>query len=243
MRLTRILLIGAIVLPISPAVADDEEAATSPWTLSGSIAAATDYIYHGVSQTGGTGAWQGSLTLSGPSGFYGNIWTSRVRYPSSPDTFAEVDFIVGWNGNVGELNVDLSGDVVYYPSDLAHPGYDNTEFFATVTREFESLEFSFTAGYSPDFSYHSGTWLTAEADVSVPLRENLSAIAGIGYETIEDNAAYGLPDYYEGKIGLQYVLDSWTLDGTLSWTGISRTACGGTDLCAPRFTGSLTYAF
>src|ERR1700733_13848915 len=62
---------------------DTSAAAAAPapdWTLTGSIAAQSDYRVRGLSQSDRNPVPQGSLNLSGPDGFYVGTWVSQINW-------------------------------------------------------------------------------------------------------------------------------------------------------------------
>ena len=69
-------LVGLLSTTGGAAVAQDAAAAPD-WALSGYVAATSDYRFRGISQNDRNFAPQGSLTVTGPDGFYVSAWASR----------------------------------------------------------------------------------------------------------------------------------------------------------------------
>lgn len=97
------------------------------------IAATSDYVFRGVSQTQGDPAVQAGLRLQGPCGWYASAWMSGVDFASDPGASKEIDYVAGWNGAVGKAwNADINLTRFAYrgASDL-----DYSEWIATATYE------------------------------------------------------------------------------------------------------------
>ncbi|MCW3148966.1 TorF family putative porin [Stutzerimonas stutzeri] len=81
---------------------------------------ASDYIWRGQSQTGGSGAVQGSLDIAHESGLYIGAWASNVDDQvftgNSGGADMEVDYYVGYGGDLTDwLSYDLSWNTYTYP--------------------------------------------------------------------------------------------------------------------------------
>lgn len=85
-------------------------------TLSGTAALTSDYVWRGSSQTRGDPAVQGSLKVTGDSGWYASIWGSNVEFDSS-DASSEWDITTGWSGSLNDdWAIDLNSIYYRYPS-------------------------------------------------------------------------------------------------------------------------------
>ena len=79
--------------------------------ITANVAAASDYFFRGVSQTGGSAAVQGGLDYGHESGFYLGTWLSNVNFAD-----AEVDWYGGYAGELGNgLGYDIGALYYYYP--------------------------------------------------------------------------------------------------------------------------------
>lgn len=118
---------------------------------SGSVNVTSEYMWRGIDSSGGA-AVQGSLDWSSPSGVYAGTWASN-SYGAAAGLLGttEVDFYVGWAGEMGNgLGVDLG--LVYYmfpDVDESAPGTD-IDFFEV----YGGLSFGGLSGsiyYTPDY--------------------------------------------------------------------------------------------
>lgn len=105
--------------------------------LSANVAASSNYIWRGVSQTDNAAAISGGIDYADDSGFYAGAWASNVDF--GDDASAELDFYLGFSG---QLNEDVSYDVgyIYY----AYPDSAQTD----STNEYDFGEIYGSLGYS-----------------------------------------------------------------------------------------------
>jgi uncharacterized protein (TIGR02001 family) len=125
-------VLAGCALAASPALADDEPARKSDFTVTGNVALVTDYRFRGVSLSGGDPAIQGGITLSHASGFYVGTWSSSLAHtPVYGDQ--ELDLMGGWTGSVGS-GVTVDAGLLYYVYPSGHVGDANYwEPYASVS--------------------------------------------------------------------------------------------------------------
>lgn len=155
---------------------------------------------------------------------------------------AEFDIYGGFSGNI-PLGSGLSWDagVVYYifPGASSSLNYDFLEGFVGLGYTFLGLpllpEVAAKVYYSPDYSAATGQAIYAEGSTDFSLPYDTKFGLYVGYQTIEDNAFFGLPDYLNWRVTLSKEVLS--LNFALSYvdTNVSSDECfGGTSLCDPR---------
>jgi uncharacterized protein (TIGR02001 family) len=98
----------------APALAQEEaaEEASGPITLTGGIAAVSDYRFRGVSLSDKDFAVQPYLTVKHESGFYVGAWASNLAENAGDDL--EVDLYAGFSGGE-ELTYDIGATYYLYP--------------------------------------------------------------------------------------------------------------------------------
>ena len=98
----------------APAFAQDaaEEEASGPITITGGIAAVSDYRFRGVSLTGKDFAIQPYLTVKHESGFYAGVWGSNLSANAGDDV--EVDLYAGFSGG-DAVTYDIGATYYVYP--------------------------------------------------------------------------------------------------------------------------------
>ncbi|WP_300621204.1 TorF family putative porin [Dokdonella sp.] len=151
------------------------EVAQSP-LLGGSVALTSDYVWRGISQTGGDPAAQAGVRLAGGSGFYVSAWGSNVRSASDPGLRREFDLAAGWSGALAkDWALDVYALRYVYPGAVSSP--DWTEIDATLTWR---NDYWLSAGYSSSALGSGRRGLYTQLGARFPLdpRFRLEAIAG-----------------------------------------------------------------
>ena len=140
-----LVLSGLMALP-AVAMAEEE----SPHSLSANVTLTSDYIFRGISQTGGDPAIQGGLDYSHASGFYLGTWASNVGWIEDFQGYEkgnmEIDFYGGFRGGFAE---DFSYDVglIQY----MYPGENNgccndadtTEIYGALGWKWFTVKYSY----------------------------------------------------------------------------------------------------
>jgi uncharacterized protein (TIGR02001 family) len=188
--------------------------ADGPW--SGSIAATTDYVFRGVSQTYGGAALQGGLNFQSPAGWFAGSWASNVDpYPGGPDA-AELNLYAGFGW---ALSRDWTARASYtryvYAWDQRRKPYDYGEFAVTVG--FRD-RLAATVSYQPDATRYSTLGYVRDRPASAyeltgrwPLPRGLALIGGVGYYDLTH--LYGV-GYWSGNAGVSYVRGRFEVDVT-----------------------------
>lgn len=188
----------------APAAAEEEEAS---FPLSLSLAATTDYVFRGVSQTDGGPAFQAGLTYTAPFGLYAGVWGSNVDFGTGG---FETDYYVGWNTDLSDSwNLDLGVTRYTYSGDKGLSG-DYDELIGKVTWS-GPVTLTGLVAYAPDYgdltpkAKESYASLGASYDIG---ETGFSVGASVGYtsidygdETIEgETFDYGVIDYFDGSV-------------------------------------------
>ena len=113
------LFLGAVSLAgvcsaAAPAVAQDAPS----FSLAGSVAVTSDYKFRGISQNDRGFAPQGSVTLTGPEGFYVSAWASQVDFDptSSNNPHVELDIYGGKHTDLWGVDWNFMPYYYAYPS-------------------------------------------------------------------------------------------------------------------------------
>jgi uncharacterized protein (TIGR02001 family) len=177
---TAALSLGALLAGASTAQAQDARG----WTLSGDLAAVSDYRYRGVSLSERDPAVQGEATLQASNGFYVYGWASSVRGIGDD---IELMGALGWSGAiVGETTLDAGIDTYVYP------GADDStlyELYAILSQPVGKFTLTGEFGYFPEqTNLGDADDVYAKASVSAPLPfAETSMNVGLGWE----DGAYG----------------------------------------------------
>ncbi|OYX33148.1 MAG: hypothetical protein B7Z03_00660 [Hydrogenophilales bacterium 32-62-9] len=192
----------------APGVVMAEEAA-SPHTLSANVGMYSNYVFRGISQTGGDPALQGGLDYTHSSGFYLGTWGSNVGwiedYQGYDSGNVEIDLYGGYRGGIGETGLTFDVGAIQY----MYPGKQGAAVEADTTEIYGAMGWKwFTVKYSYYLSDEVFGFADADGSdylaisASLPLGETgLTAGASWGTFSFDNNSAV---DYDDWKISLAY---------------------------------------
>jgi uncharacterized protein (TIGR02001 family) len=139
-------LAGAAILA-TPALAQDEEADTSGFSVSGNAAVVTDYRFRGVGLSGGDPAIQGGIDIGHDSGFYVGTWGSSID--GGAYGTVELDLYGGYAGEITP-GVEFDVGMLYYMYPNGTPGVDLDYFepYASVSTTLGPVGATLGAAYA-----------------------------------------------------------------------------------------------
>lgn len=191
---------------------------------SGNIALSTDYKFRGISQSDGE-AISGGFDVAFDNGFYIGTWGSSIEDWGNG---LELDYYAGYGG---EFNESVSYDVgllaYTYPNEDSGD-LDYNEIYGSIG----VADFTLGFAYSDDYFAGTGDFTYLYVDYSYALSESYSLDLHLGNNAIDDEDAFGTPDYMDYSIGVSTSFEG--LDLSLSYidTDLSTDECfGGDDLC------------
>lgn len=207
MRMNRIslalaLALAVLVCPLTALAQDAGEtpagpaAADSSWSWS--VAATSDYVFRGVTQTHFGPALQAGLKYSfGDSGWYAGSWASNVDYNAANGPDLELDAYVGLSRDLAEdWNLDLS--LIRYSYLGADDGYGNVDYNELVAKTTWDDMLSFTVAYANDYGNADFSSLYLNLGGSWEVGHDLSLVAGFGHTQFSG----GNGDYTDWTLGL-----------------------------------------
>ena len=228
----------------APARAEGDGVSEAP-VLSANLTFASDYRFRGQSQTDHRAALQGGIDYAGASGLFAGLWASTINFNDEANSPAEVDFTAGYSHAFSETTQASVAAAYYWYPQSAPAQYDFFEIISTASHDFEGVMLSGEWTFSFDYSGHAGigTGVTVGLDVPLPIGDSdwLSASAHAGRQWIEDNTAYGVPDWMFYDIGMTATWRMFALDVRYTATDLSTLDCyGGSNACEPGVLVSLT---
>lgn len=192
--------------------------APSRWSISGNLAATSDYLFRGLSQTSQDPALQGGIEAAHGSGVYLGAWASNVSWLSDLSSTAapvsnslEVDAYAGWRGNVTDaLKLDAGLYTYVYPGDYPR-GFTRphtTEVYAGLGWGPATLKYSYALTDAFGFSDSDGSdYLDLAVNWEFSPGWTLNGHAG--HQRIRRSSA---ADYNDWKLGLTRAFDGgWSL--------------------------------
>ena len=156
--------------------------------LSANVAATSNYLWRGVSQTNDAAAISGGIDYANESGFYAGTWASNIDF--GDDASAELDFYLGFSG---QLNEDVSYDVGYiyyaYP-DSAEADSSNEYDFGEIYGSLSYSYFSLSASYgvnNDDGAQFADSSLYISADAEFEVADGLTLAFHLGDYSYDDS--------------------------------------------------------
>ena len=213
-----------------PAEAPSEEkecpiACPFPGEFSSCVTFATQYRFRGVTQTDEEPAVQGSIDYSHDCGIYFGIWGSNVDFNDDDEAHLELDVFGGYKYQCGCLTIDLGAIAYLYPGADSSLDYNYIEFLLAASYDFDIFSLTGSVNYSPDFFASSGHALYPQLAIHIPLYCQLAVIAHVGYQTVEYNHAFELPDYTDWGVGVELDILQFTFKLEYIDTDLSIVDC------------------
>lgn len=245
-------LVGA-ALGISSALADEPKSLL-PGSFSVNAGLFSDYTFRGISQTGNDPAFQGGIDWSLDTGHHGvgvylGTWGSNVDFGDGDEASVEMDFYGGLTKKFGPVEASIGFIYYAYPGANDSLNYDYVEGTVSLSGEI-APGLSLGVGYngSPENFGDSGDahYFNGSLSYAVPMKGmDLTLDASVGRQMIQDNATFGVPDYWDWKVGATLALTpNVSLSAFYTDTDISTADCaGGSNTCDARGQVSLVASF
>lgn len=217
-------------------------AESGAWETSANVGFVSEYSFRGITQSDESFAIQGGFDAAHSSGLYAGVWASNVDFNDGDEAQMEADLYAGYATEFQGLNVDIGAIYYAYPGAEVAREYDFVEAALSVGHDFESFAATASVNYSPDYFNESGDATYTALAVDVPLPYELALSAHVGYQSIDDNAAFGVPDYTDWSVGLGYSYEGFDLALTYVDTDLKEPSeCA--DGCAERLIASVSKSF
>ncbi|WP_339630367.1 TorF family putative porin [uncultured Sneathiella sp.] len=223
---TTVLALGLTTMAHAAPLVEESDV---PGEFSANIGFTTDYTFRGISQTDNEPAVQGGFDYTydfGPVAVSGGVWASNVKFT---DATVEIDYYVGVGGAVDDFSWDVSAIYYSYPGASSSLNYDFFEIAPSVGYDFGFASVSAGINYSPDYFGSSGDAFYYSGGVDIPLGEYFTLSGTIGYQTIDDNAAWGTDDYMDYGVSLSTEIAGFGVSAGWTDTDLPSSQCS--DLC------------
>lgn len=180
--------------------AEAQEASDPQW--SANVAATSDYVFRGVSQTQEEAAISAGVDMTSGA-VYAGAWASNVSFSGDDDTGIEADLYAGVRPEFAGFALDF-GVVGYLYDEPEALDYDYVEFKAVASRAIGPATLGAGVYYSPDFfgaAEDEATYVEANGAFAPADRWTVSGAVGrqfvssdFDYTTWNIGAAYALTD-------------------------------------------------
>jgi len=226
--------------------------AAEGWTIEGNLAAATDYLFRGISQTRNGGAVQAGLEARHADGVYVGGFLSNTSFLGDPAR-QELDAFAGLRRRWAPIDLDLG--LAAYSYLPAGAGARVAQYQAATLRLGHTDAATGLAGQlavTLDLFEATLSSLAIEAGLQAPLPLGATGVLILGQQFTRANPRVATPDYLWYGVGLERELGQ-RITATLGWhaTSIPRDRCapvagraeGGQAICAGRLLFSLAWRF
>jgi uncharacterized protein (TIGR02001 family) len=135
----------------APGVVMADEPA-SPHTLTANVSLTSNYVFRGISQTGGQSAIQGGFDYTHASGFYLGTWGSNVGWLTDFQGYKsgnmELDLYGGYRNSIEDFSYDVGGIRYMYPGSKnadtgALPGAWTSEIYGSLGWKWFTAKYSY----------------------------------------------------------------------------------------------------
>lgn len=258
-----VAVLGALVA--MPAMAEEERNA-SPFF--GEVSLVSNYVYRGISQTGGKPGIMGSFDYEHSSGFYAgveamsssffsDIYTESAGTKGASNASLELDVFVGFKNEFAE---DFHYDVGYlgynfpgtYPAGATKGNTD--EIYGAIGYKWITAKYSYVIGNNTFGEPGTRGTNYFELNADFPVAEGLTVSGHVGKQSFKGAGAADLvalgknPSYTDYKIGINKELGGFDLGLAYSKTN-APTGAGtqynvlGRDLGKGAFIASISHSF
>lgn len=223
----RTLLAAAMTLATSAALAQAPAAPPAPdWSVTANVLLGSEYIFRGISQTGGKPTVQGGFDLAHSGGFYAGTWASNASWLEDFGAYnrssMEWDFYGGFKQNFPSSDWFWDvGTIYYYYPGSKNPGVvsaDSWEIYAALGWKWASVKFSYNLddyfGLRPNGQETDGTYYI-DLSAAYPLgATGVSLIGHYGYLDVKhDPGGDAELSYSDWRLGASYTIPDGVLKG------------------------------
>jgi uncharacterized protein (TIGR02001 family) len=223
------LLYTLILTALSaPGLALAADAPATPPAVTANVALVTNYLYRGISQTGGKPAIQGGFDYAHASGFYAGVWGSNISWlnTSASNSSLELDTYLGFKN---AFATDYSYDVGFlrynYPGVYPNPiptGFakaDTNEIYGLIGWKWVTLKYSYSLGDTFGLAEAKGTSYI-DLSASYPIADSgVTLGAHYGKQTYKGTYANPLPAAGGYAAGASATYSDYKLSVTKDFSG------------------------
>ena len=202
-----------------------------PGEFSANVAVVSEYFFRGISQTDDSPALQGgmdySIELAKPVSAYIGVWGSTVDFNDGSEASVELDYYAGLNGAIGSTGLTWDAGFIYYtyPGADSSLNYDFWEIQGKLGYDFGVANVTASINHSPEYFADSGDATYYKLAFGLPLGK-VDLGAYVAKQFIDDEAAFGSPDYLEWNISASINLAGFDLSVAYTDTDITGSPDG-----------------
>lgn len=237
MKIKFLCAAAAVATAFASTAAFAEDAApaapASDFTITGSVAIASQYRFRGISQSDNKPVVQGSLTVAHKSGFYVSTWASSASAGDSAVNIGgtEIDVYGGYTAPIAKTGITFDGGLygyLYPGSASANHGISSNyfEIYGSLTKAIGPVSVKAGVNFAPNQAYFVDAG-TKTKDSAYKYLELTYAVPKTPL-TVHGHVAHTaggfnfVKEYVDYNVGVGYKYKMLTLDVSLVGTNISQ---------------------
>lgn len=182
--------------------------------ISGSVGIVSDYRWRGYSLSDRKPAVQAAVALDHPSGAYGGLFFSNVRFGDEANTGLQA---LGYAGYSRRLDNGIAWDAgVSYSAFTSPGGYDYADWYVGLSH----IDWNLRLSYAPKYFGRSYSATYAELNLTPGGEGVIVPLLHVGLLRSTAPPYLGPAQVWDGRIGVAYSVDLITVQ--LSWGTASR---------------------
>jgi len=201
------ILLGAVGLALATAT----PAMSAPLSANGAVT--TNYIFRGISQSGGQAAVSAGLDYDLGSmvpGLSVGTWASSIDFGN--DGPLELDLYGSYTGNITDMFSYSVGVITYnYPNMPHGVNFNWQEYWGGLTYNFGPLSVAGKVFYSPDYTNLSTSEVYYTGGVTVPIAPWLTFSANVGRTELDHAVTPIIKSYTDWNVSLAATFDAYTV--------------------------------
>jgi uncharacterized protein (TIGR02001 family) len=178
-----------------------------PLDISANAAWVSDYRFRGISQTDEKPALQlgaDAVYSLEAVDLYIGAWGSNTDFNDGDEGRYEIDYYGGVAKEYEGVAFDVGMIFYTYPGARDSLNYDFHEYAASVGYDFNGLFTTLSFNYSPDNFASSGDALYSKLALEYAITPTFTLNSYLANQSVEDNATFGVDDYYDWGFGASY---------------------------------------
>ncbi len=194
-------------------------------SFTANLGVVSDYRFRGITQSDEHPAVQGGIDWSHNSGLYLGAWASNVDF-NDHDTHIETDIYGGYKVESNDLSLDVGLLGYLYPDADRDRNYDYMEVKVAGGYAIGGGNIGASINYSPNNFGDTGNAVYVGLTGDAPIADTGFNVTGsIGRQWIDEEAAFGAPDYNDWSLGVGYDWQGFNLSAKYIDTNADGSIC------------------
>jgi len=201
------ILFGAVGLALATAT----PVLSAPLSANGAVT--SNYVFRGISQSGGNPAASAGLDYDAGDllpGLAVGTWVSSINFGN--DTPIEWDLYGSYTGTIVDKFTYNVGFITYnYPNSPHATNYNWAEGYVGLAYDFGVAQVSGKVFYSPDYVNLSDSEEYYTAGLTIPIASWLALSANVGRTELDHSVAPTIKGYTDWNLSLAATFDAYTV--------------------------------